>query len=52
MALFAWIWLPNRALSGGGLQVIFIGLAALTLPHVVLHWLVRPPATSAGLFDS
>ena len=40
IALFAWIWLPNRALEWGGLQVIFIGLAALTLPHVVLHWLV------------
>ena len=40
MALFTWFWLPNRALEWGGLQVIFIGLAALTLPHVVLHWLV------------
>lgn len=40
LAGLCWLLLPDRSLGWGGIQIIFIGLAALTLPHVVLHWFV------------
>lgn len=35
----AFLWLSGQPLEHASLQVLFIGLASLTLPHVLLHWL-------------
>lgn len=34
-----WLFWADSSLAWGGMQVLFIGLAALTLPHVVTHGL-------------
>ena len=37
----AWLWLPDRTLSARLVQIIFVGLAALTVPHMALVEPVR-----------